>query len=220
MRPLVIFGAGEFAEVVHYYFTRDQQRKVVAFAVDEEYLRESSLCGLPTVSLSDALRRFPPTECEGFVAIGYSGLNKIRVRKSNELETHNYSLASFIHSRAVVWDGFKLEPNSFILEHNTLQPFTRVGRDVVIWSGNHIGHHSVIESGCFITSHVVIAGGVTIGRETFIGINSTVRDHVSVGARNIIGAGSIILADTADESVFSVPQSERSRVPSSRVRHI
>ena len=56
MRPLVIFGAGEFAEVVHYYFTRDQQRKVVAFAVDEEYLRESSLCGLPTVSLSDALK--------------------------------------------------------------------------------------------------------------------------------------------------------------------
>jgi sugar O-acyltransferase (sialic acid O-acetyltransferase NeuD family) len=219
-RPLLIFGAGDFAEVVHCYFTRDQGREVLGFAVDDAYHKDEPLAGLPTLPISEAVKRYPPDRCDAFVAIGYSKLNRLRVDKAAEMEARGYHLASFLHSQAIVWYGLDLKPNCFILEHNTIQPFTSVGRNVVIWSGNHIGHHGAIEDGCFITSHVVIAGGVRIGAESFVGINATIRDHVKVGARNIIGAGAVILADTPDESVFSPTPTERSRVPSNRVRRL
>ena len=47
MRPLVIFGTGESAELAHFYFTRDAKREVAAFTVDGEYLKRDRFCGLP-----------------------------------------------------------------------------------------------------------------------------------------------------------------------------
>ena len=41
MKPLVIFGAGEIAEVAHFYFTHDARASVTAFTVDAQYLKES-----------------------------------------------------------------------------------------------------------------------------------------------------------------------------------
>jgi acetyltransferase-like isoleucine patch superfamily enzyme len=51
---------------------------------------------------------------------------------------------------------------------------------------------------------VVISGGVTIGEFTFIGVNATFRDHIKVGARNVIGAGALIMKDTEEGSVYSI----------------
>jgi acetyltransferase-like isoleucine patch superfamily enzyme len=53
-----------------------------------------------------------------------------------------------------------------------------------------------------------------------VGVNSTIHDGVKIGAANVIGARSLIDADTEDESVFREPPTEKSRVPSSRLRRI
>ena len=219
-RELLIFGATEYAQVAHYYFTRDARRTVAAFVLDDAFVTDAHVGPTPVVPWSEALARLPAERYELFIAIGYTRLNRARTEKAAAVTEAGYRLASFLHSKAIVWDGFQLNENCFILEHNTLQPFSEVGRNVVLWSGNHIGHHSVIEDGCFVTSHVVIAGGVRIGAESFIGINTTVRDHVTVGRRNVIGAGSLILGDTPDEAVFAPDATPKSRVPSSRLRHI
>ena len=41
MRKLVIFGAGEFAEIAHYYFTPDSPSQVVGFTVDRDSLPDA-----------------------------------------------------------------------------------------------------------------------------------------------------------------------------------
>ncbi len=38
MKPIVIFGAGDIAQLAHFYFTRDGGREVAAFTVDPAYL--------------------------------------------------------------------------------------------------------------------------------------------------------------------------------------
>ena len=65
-----------------------------------------------------------------------------------------------------------------------IQPNVRIGNDVILWSGNHIGHDSTIEDHCFIASHAVISGNVTIGEPyCFVGVNATFRDGVTVAPR-------------------------------------
>jgi len=219
-RRLVIFGAGDIAEVAHFYFTRDSQYEVVAFTVDRAYLKEASFAGLPVLPFEEVAASYPPADAEMFVALSYARINALRMEKCLAAEAAGYRLATYVSSRATVWPGFSAGPNCFILEDNTLQPFARVGRNVTLWSGNHIGHHARIADHCFVASHVVISGGVEIGERCFIGVNVTVRDHVKIGARCVIGAGAVILADAEPDGVYAATATERSRVPSSRLRQI
>lgn len=220
MDGVVIFGAGQIAEVVHYYLTRDSAHKVRAFCVDAEYLKEPTTLGLPVVPFENLEAEFPPDRFGIFVAMSFRKVNQLRAEKLAQAEARGYRAISYVNSRATVWDGFVAQPNTFIMDENTVQPYARIGRDTIVWSGNHIGHHSVIGDHCFIASHAVISGAVIVGDFTFVGVNATIRDNVSVGRSCVIGAGALVLKDAADFEVYMGPATEPSRVPSNRLRGI
>ena len=98
-----------------------------------------------------------------------------------------------------------------------IQPFVKIGNNVVVWSGNHIGHHAVIGDHCFITSHVVISGGTVIGDSCFLGVNATIRDHITIAPSTVIGAGAIIMKDTQEEDVYIAPKTEKAGRKSSEL---
>lgn len=220
MADLVIFGTGDIAELAWFYFTQDSDHRVKAFAVDAAYLKDDRFCGLPVIALEEVGSRFPPAEHRAFVALSYSKVNALRQEKCAALRAHGYDLVSYVSSRATTFVDLSVGWNCFILEDNTIQPRVRIGNNVTLWSGNHIGHHSTIEDNVFISSHVVVSGGVVVGANSFLGVNATLRDHVRIGRRSVIGAGSLILADTEEEAVYAMPGAEKARVPSSRLRRI
>ena len=219
-KPLVIFGSGDIAQLAHYYFTTDSNYEVVAFTVDQNYIKESEFCGLPVVAFEDVAKNYPPESYDFFVALSYSKLNAVRKEKFLAAKKMGYKLVSFISSRATVLNEGRIGENCFIFEDNTIQPFVTIGNNVTLWSGNHIGHHSVIHDHTFIASHVVISGGVEIGEQCFVGVNATLRDHIKIGDRCVVGAGALLLADAAPEGVYIGTATERSKVPSTRLRGI
>ena len=202
MARLVIFGAGDIARLAHYYFTHDSGHEVVAFAVDREFRRTEVLAGLPVLDFDDAQRRFPPNDVQMFVALSYARMNRNRADKFNQLKDRGYTLASYVSSRCSWLTDCPVAENCFILEDNTVQPFTRIGNDVTLWSGNHIGHDSVIEDHCFITSHVVVSGNVRVGAYSFIGVNATLRNSITIAPETLIGAGAIVMKSTRPKQVY------------------
>ena len=219
-RPLVIFGAGQIAEVFHYYLTHEADAQVAAFTVDGAYLTGDSFLGLPVVDFETVEQRFAPAQYDMLIAVSFKEVNKARQRKAEEAAAKGYALRSHVSPKAVVWSGFKAQPNTFIMENNVLQPCVTIGRNVILWSGNHIGHHTQIGDNCFIASHVVVSGNVRIGENTFIGVNATLRDNIVVGKFNVIGAAALVLKDTPDEAVYLGQAATLARVPSSRLRGI
>lgn len=220
VHDVVVFGAGPVAELADFYLQSDAGRRVVAFTVDSQYIEATEFAGRPVVPFESLPDRFPPAQYDFFAAISYTRLNKLRREKVDMAAARGYKITNYISSRATRFAHFTEKENQFILEDNTIQPFSKIGRNVTLWSGNHIGHHSEIGEDVFIASHVVISGGVKIGARTFIGVNATIRDHVSIGADCIIGAGALVLSDIPDGSVVSPSGTEISRVPSSRIRRI
>lgn len=219
-KKLVIFGCGDIAQLAHYYFSTDSENEVVAFTVDAAFVPGTDFCGLPVVPFEVLAARYAPDEFEVFVALSYSKLNAVRKEKYLAVKAQGYGFASYVSRRATVLNQGKIGENCFILEHNTIQPFVVVGDNVTLWSGNHIGHHSIIADHCFIASHVVVSGGVKIEEQCFIGVNATLRDHITVGARCVVGAGALLLTDAAPEGVYLGTTTERSKVPSTRLRGI
>jgi sugar O-acyltransferase (sialic acid O-acetyltransferase NeuD family) len=219
-KPLVIFGAGDIAQLAHRYFSTDSDYEVRAFTVDREFLGEGSFCGLPVVPFDELAARHPPAEASAFVALSYAKLNRLRREKYEALKALGYPMASYVSSRASILNDGAIGENCFVLEDNTVQPFVKIGNNVTLWSGNHIGHHSTIGDHTFIASHVVVSGGVVVGRSCFIGVNATLRDHITVGDECVVGAGALLLEDAAANGVYLGPATERSRVPSNRLRGI
>ncbi len=219
-QPLVVFGAGQIAEVASWCFDHDSDHEVIAFSVDRQYMKQDSLLGRPVVAFEDLPARYPAHAYRMFVAIAYGKVNRQRADAVARVEQAGYRCANYVSSRAVVNGELSKDSNTFVMELNNLQPFSRLGRNVWLWAGNHIGHHSVIEDHCFVASHVVVSGSVRLGEGSFVGVNATIRDNITVGKRNVIGAGVVLLEDTLDEQVFVGVRTEASRVPSSRLRGI
>jgi sugar O-acyltransferase (sialic acid O-acetyltransferase NeuD family) len=220
MKPLVIFGIGEIGELACHYFRTDSGRRVDGFTVDGAYVKEARFQGLPVIAFEDLAAAFPPDTHDIFVAVSYTKLNAIRREKYLAAKAAGYGIASYVSTRATVLNGGRIGENCLILEDNTVQPFVTIGNNVTVWSGNHLGHHSTIRDHCFLASHVVVSGGVEIGESCFIGVNVTLRDHIRVGERCVLGAGALLLEDAEAGGVYVGQATERSRVPSSRLRKI
>jgi len=207
-KRLVIVGDSAFAEVAHEYFDADTEYQVVAFAVERAYLKQEMKRGLPVVPFEELRTLFDPTTHEAFVAIVYTQLNRLRTRLMEETKAKGFRLASYISPRAFVWRNVEFGEHCFIFEDNTLQPFVKIGSNVVLWSGNHIGHHSVIRDNCFISSHVVISGFCDIGRNSFLGVNCTLANNVTIGRDNWIGPNTAIMKDTEAGALYKTRQPE------------
>jgi sugar O-acyltransferase (sialic acid O-acetyltransferase NeuD family) len=219
-QQIVIFGTGDVAELADFYFSHDSDYDVAAFTIDEAYIKQNEFRGRPLVAFERVAELFPPAQFGFFVAVGYAKLNDIRVEKMAAARAKGYRLVSYLSSRATVFPGFELKENCFILEDNTIQPFARIGSNVTLWSGNHIGHHSIIEDDVFLASHVVVSGGARVGQGSFVGVNVTIRDRVTIGRKCVLGAGALVLEDQPDFSVVAPRGTERSKVPSTRLRGI
>lgn len=218
MANIVIFGTGNIAELAQYYFTQDSCHSVVAFTVDREFIIEDTFCGLPVVPFQEVEKVYPPDDYAMFIAVSYAKVNRVRTQKYFEAKDKGYQLESYISSKATIFDNVKTGDNCFLLEDNTIQPFVKIGNNVTLWSGNHVGHHSQIEDHCFISSHVVISGGVRIEPYCFLGVNATLRDHIVIAREGVIGPGAIILKDTIEKGVYTGGAAELSKVPSDRLR--
>jgi sugar O-acyltransferase (sialic acid O-acetyltransferase NeuD family) len=220
MAKVVVFGVSQWAELAHFYFCHDSHHEVVAFTVDRQFLKETLFKGLPVVPFDKIENSYPASDFSMFIPISFKKMNHVRASKYNEAKRRGYQLLSYVSSKATIWPDFKCGDNCFIFEDNTIQPFVRIGNDVVMWSGNHIGHHTTIEDHVMITSHVVISGCCTIGEYCFLGVNSSVRDETVVAHNTLVGMGVSIVKDTKEYEIYRMPAAEPERVRSNQIRSL
>lgn len=220
MKKIIIFGPSVLGELVQHYLTVDSDYEVVAFTAHQKFIQENEFNGLPIIPFETIEKKYPPNEYSMFVALGYQGINKPREKIYLEAKNKGYKLITYINSKVLEFGKFEIGDNCFIFENNVIQPFVKIGNNVIMWSGNHIGHGVKIEDNCFISSHVVIAAFTEVGKNSFLGINSTIKDDIKIGKECIIGAGSIILHDTKNGEVYSPGTTNKIPISSDKIKRI
>lgn len=214
MSKVVLFGIGKIADEAYYYLTNDSEHEVVAFTVDEAFMDREEKLGKPVIPFHKITDAYPPSTYNMFVALGYQGLNDLRATKYQQAKDKGYSLISYVSSKAGNFGDIEIGDNCFVLDNSTLQPFSKIGNNVTIWSNNIIGHHSTVEDHCYIAGHVSIAGHTTVGAYSFVGINALIGHGIAIGNKNLIGAGAIVTKNTEDKSVYIVPDTPKFRLDS------
>ncbi len=201
MANLVIFGNREIASLARYYFENDSDHRVSAFTVDDAFVDADTFEGLPLVPFSEAPNRFPPSSHAMHVALSYRGLNRLREEKFQQAREAGYELVSYVCTKSVTWPDLSIGDNCFILENQTIQPTVQIGNNVIIWSGNHIGHATVIRDHVYIASHVCISGHCDIGEHSFLGVNATLKDFTRIGSDCFVAMDASITSDLPDGAV-------------------
>jgi sugar O-acyltransferase (sialic acid O-acetyltransferase NeuD family) len=202
MAKVVIFGIQDFAELAWYYLTQDSEHEVVAFTVNRQYLPpEKEFKNLPIIPFEEVEELYPVKDYCMFAPMSPKGMNKVRESVYQQIKSKGYTLISYISSKATMFNN-SIGDNCFILEDNTIQPFTTIGNNVVLWSGNHIGHHSTIKDHVSFTSHVVMSGHCIIEPYCFFGVNSTLRDGITLAEGTLVAMGATVTKNTEPYGVY------------------
>jgi sugar O-acyltransferase (sialic acid O-acetyltransferase NeuD family) len=218
MADVVIFGTRDFASLAHFYLRHDSPHSVVGFTVHREFLPGSGeFEGLPVAAFEDLERRFPASQVSAFAPLSHRRMNRLRKEIYQAFKERGYSLISYISSRATHFQGTHFGENCFILEDNTIQPFVSVGDNVVLWSGNHIGHHTSLGDHVFVTSHVVVSGHCVIGPHSFLGVNATIKDQVTLGEGTLVGMGALVARNTEPWTIYKADATRASKVSSADI---
>lgn len=218
MKKLVIFGARNFAEMCHYFFSEDSSYTVSAFCVDGEYIQEDSFKGLPIVAFEELATAFTKDKYDVFVAMGIDKVNVLRAKKASDVAGKGYQLASFVSSKANTHD-LVVPPNTMVMDYVNIHPFVTIGQNTIVWSNSRVALKTRIGNHCWITS-AILGEEVIVGDYSFIGLNATIAPKVLIGRSNIIGAGSLIMKDTDHFAVYKGFASKPSRIKSNRLRNI
>jgi sugar O-acyltransferase (sialic acid O-acetyltransferase NeuD family) len=220
MAKVIIFGLEDFAQLAHFYLQHDSEHEVVAFSVNEQYLpADKEFNGLPIVGFEDIESRYPASEFSFFAPMSHRRMNRLRESVYLQIKSKGYSLISYVSSKATVFPGAKIGDNCFILEDNTIQPFTEIGNDVMLWSGNHLGHHGLIKDHVLFTSHVVLSGHCIVEPYSFFGVNAAIRNGVRIAEGSFIAMSASVVKDTEPWGVYKGIPAKKGEVPSHQIEY-
>ncbi|MGV3706710.1 MAG: acetyltransferase [Arcticibacter sp.] len=196
---VIVFGTGKLAEYICYVLRHDTSYEVAALTIQRQYRPDrQTLWNLDILDFETLEKHYPPSACKLFIAVGN---NTNRARIYQEASERGYQFASYISSKAIVWEDLKYGDNVIVSEGTVIGPFVEIGEGSFLL-GPRVAHHCKIGqhtllSGCYL------GGDSKVGDNSFLGMNSTVNQNVTVGRANIIGVGSNICAHTNDHEVFT-----------------
>lgn len=215
MKKVVIFGTRDFAQLALFYLRLDSPYEVAAFSVSKAFMQgATSFEGLPLVPFEDVEIYYPPEQYSFFVPMAPTQMNKNREKIYLAAKGKGYELISYVNSKSIVYDKGQIGENCFILENNVVQPYATIGNNVTLWCGNIIGHHAKISDHVFFT-YAVVTGHVIVNSYCFLGVNSSVRECVTLAEGTYVAMNSAIYEDTEPWSVYrgdaAVKQKKSSR---------
>ncbi|MCK9472187.1 hypothetical protein [Sulfurimonas sp.] len=214
MQKIIIYGNGKIAKIIYQFIKKEYE--VVAFTVENDYLKEDFIEGLPVVSFENIEKEYDTNKHKMIIAVGYVQMNNIREQKYLEAKKKGYEFINYIHPSVEMHDNIKIGKNNVILDHVTIQPYVNIGNSNFIWSNAVIAHGCALGDTNWITSGVVISGDTTVKSKCFLGVNATIGHNIILDNENFIGANTLVTKNTNEKEVFISKDGEKFRLDSHR----
>lgn len=195
---LAIIGAGELGKLVAHHAVHNSQFEIVGYY--DDFRKEKEFNKFPVLGkIDDVIADFKAKRFDQlFIAIGYSQM-KAREACYKKFK-QNVPLANIIHSSSYVDLSCVIGEGVFISPGCTLDFGVEIEDNVLLNTGVTIAHHTRVGANTFVAPAVQMAGLITIKENCFIGIGATIKDCINIGRNSIIGAGAVVIKDTAESS--------------------
>jgi sugar O-acyltransferase (sialic acid O-acetyltransferase NeuD family) len=109
--------------------------------------------------------------------------------------------ATVVHPTASVSRTARLGPGTVVFQNATITSNVSVGAHVIILPSAVISHDDVIGDYTCITGGVCVSGATRVGEACYLGTNCTIIGGIEIGARSLVGMGSVVLKSVPPDSV-------------------
>lgn len=204
MKEVLLFGINKLSESISYYIDcGDSVRpfSVKGFVIDDDYYTEDSFAGRKIYRYSEAKKKFLHNTAI-IICIGYKSMNENRKKIFYKLHEDGWDIESFISSQAVI-HTVNMGIGNIFLCRSLIEFGSSMGDCNIFYSG-HLGHHSVIGSFNFFSNNIT-GSDLKIGDCCFIGINSTLRNSITLQDKTFVGAATYLSHSTPEPGLCYMP---------------
>jgi len=201
MEKVLVYGAGEFGELIENLLFYKSELEITAFCDDDASLIDSDKNGKPVIAGIEAKHYVKENRINiGIVAIGK---NKIRAKKYEEFQSLGLEMISIAHPKALIDTKVTIGKNVIIEMGTAIHTNTIIGDNVFLGGEALLGHHNKIGNHILVGGGAALGGSVTIDDFATIGVGSAIKPGVSIGKNSIIGVGAVVVKDVPNNVVVA-----------------
>lgn len=201
MERIVIIGTSSTAADIYQFIRKYALYEVLGFAVDKQYLKETSFWGLPVFATEQLDEILDKEKDFVFVAMQWNKLNADRRKVYERLKEKGFRFANLVSPTAIV-NGQLRGENCLVFDLVSIEFNTTIGNNVFVKGGAFVGPVTRVADHCFIGAKSVVGGGVELGEQSFVGLGAVVFDDVKIGRKCLVGAATVLKRNLEDCSVY------------------
>ena len=154
-----------------------------------------------------------PSYAKDYAFIVAFGNNELRRQYVEQLSQNKQRLISLVHPTAVIASGVDIGAGSVVFANATINIGTSIGRGCILNTACSVDHDCTIQDFVHISPQAAIAGGVQIQQDSWIGINTTIKECLTLAKHTQTGAGSVIINNTESHTLYvGVPATAKKKL--------
>lgn len=202
MENIIIFGASGHAKVTIDIFERLGGYRILGI-LDSNKSRGQEIFGYLILGdenhIPTLLRNHP--DVKFFVAIGDNWNRQIIVSKIRSYAPST-KFASAIHPSAIIGKNVHLGEGIAIMPGVVINSESYIGDFTIVNTKSSVGHECRLARYSSLAPNATLGGDVTIGDFSAVLISSTLVNGIQIGVHSVIGAGTLVLKNVGDFTVF------------------
>jgi sugar O-acyltransferase (sialic acid O-acetyltransferase NeuD family) len=190
---LILLAASGLAREVLAVLEGQSSYKVRGILDDEASLHGTALGGVDVLGPLDMISEYDDDQvliCAG------RGMTRAAIdRRMTRLGIPDDRFATVTDSSVRVPSSCQVGPGSLLLRNVVLTANVKIGRHVVCMPNVTLTHDDQLDDFVTVCAGVAVGGSVCVGREAYLGMNSSVREDLTIGQRAILGMGACLTRD-------------------------
>lgn len=201
MEKIIVYGAGEFSELIDNLLTYKEDFQIAAYCDDNPEKFGTERNHIPILSGDEVLAFAREKEInKGIIAIGN---NRVRAEKFRLFSRAGIKLISVIHPRSLIDTQVTYGSNVIIEMGTAIHTKTKVGDNVFLGGEALLGHHNIIGDHVLVGGGAAFGGSVKVGDYSTIGVGASIKPGVTIGSGSIVGVGAVVVKDVPDNVIVA-----------------
>ncbi|MCB0640204.1 MAG: NeuD/PglB/VioB family sugar acetyltransferase [Phaeodactylibacter sp.] len=194
-KKICIIGTGGYAKEIYWLISEiKRDNEVLCFMEPDDLWKEREFMGLPVRPQSE----FDATNNSAVIAIGNS---HIREKVTQQLPAETF-YETLISPQAKVTKWVEIGEGSIVQINSVLTVDVQVGKHCHLNGFTTVGHDTVIGDFATTTVFVALSGECKIGKHSYWGNSSTVRQGMHICDNVTIGMGAVVAKHIEEPAVY------------------